>query len=58
MIGFSFAVPDKEWLVSLLQSNPEATKIIINPHTREICEDLGDDATRISFLASVVGEAR
>jgi hypothetical protein len=43
VIGYSFAVPDKEWLISLLLGNPDAKKIIINPHADQICENLEDD---------------
>jgi hypothetical protein len=34
VIGYSFATADKEWLISLLRSNPNATKVIINPHAK------------------------
>lgn len=40
IIGYSFRAPDKRWLVSLLHSAPEARKLVINPHAKQICEDL------------------
>lgn len=40
VIGYSFQPADKQWLISLLRSAPEAKKIIFNPHAEQIVEYL------------------
>jgi hypothetical protein len=52
IIGYSFHPADKEWLVSLLRSAPDAKKIVVNPHANEICEELQtlDDLTNLHAL--------
>lgn len=39
VIGYSFAAPDKQWLLDMMRlAGPEATIIIHNPHAARLCK--------------------
>jgi hypothetical protein len=58
IIGYSFRAPDREWLVALLANAPQADKVVINPHAKQICEGLSrrDGITKLTAIERRWGE--